>query len=192
MTSKKIPFVIRPLEKGDCESPFSLPGKKDYPLRKFFLSDMEPSAEAFITRSYVAVPEDPKDKRILGYISAMSAEIGLKGVYDIPDKPEANRYPSQPAVRIARLAVSPDCRGWYIGEALVSLVFTICIDRICPVVGCRFLILNAKPDSIGFYVKQGFTLLETEENKKTETPIMWLDIKLYNKTKDGSAVEPAA
>jgi len=59
-------------------------------------------------------------------------------------------------------------------------------------VGCRFLILNAKPDSIGFYVKQGFTLLETEENKKTETPIMWLDIKLYNKTKDGSAVEPAA
>jgi GNAT superfamily N-acetyltransferase len=163
-----------------------LPGDKDRPLRKFFKQDMEPSWEALITRSYVAIPEEPKDKRILGFISIMNAELSLSGTYDIPDKPGANRYPSQPAVRIARLAVSPDCRGWKIGRELVSLIFTICTDKICPIVGCRFLILNAKPDSVGFYAKQGFTLLDTEENNKSPNPVMWLDLKLYGE-KDGSS-----
>lgn len=132
MADKQIPYKIRPLEKGDCELPFSLPGDTDRPLRKFFKQEMEPSGEAYITRSYVAIPEDPADKKVLGYISIMNAEVALKGTYEIPEKPGVNRFPNQPAVRIARLAVSPDCRGWKIGRDLVSLVFTICTDKIYP------------------------------------------------------------
>lgn len=180
MADNDFNFTIRPLQKGDCKSPFSLDADKDdLPLKVFFRRDAERAGDAFITRSYVAVPADENDRRILGYISIMSAEVALRGSYPIADKPRADRYPSQPAIRIARLAVADDMQGRGIGTDLVSLAFSIGIDQIVPYVGCRFMILNAKQKSIDWYGKRGFTLLDTEKNLKAATPIMWLDLKLY-------------
>lgn len=179
MADKEFDFTIRRLQKGDCKSPFSLEGEDDLPLKTFFRRDAEKAGDAFITQTYVAVPADEGVARILGYISLMSAEIAVKGLYPIADKPRADRYPSQPAVRIARLAVTDDARGRGIGKDLVAIAFSVSLDRICPFVGCRFLIVNAKRKSIDFYVGRGFTILETEKNIESPAPIMWLDLKLY-------------
>jgi len=172
-------FTIRPMQKGDCKSPFSLSAAEDLPLKVFFRKDAEEAGDAFITHTYVAVPLDETDSRILGYMSLMCAEIGLRGVYQIPDKPRADRYPSHPAIRIARLAVADDVQGKGIGTDLVSLAFSISLDRIVPLIGCRFIIVNAKRKSLAFYLKRGFTILDTEANHASSAPIMWLDLKLY-------------
>jgi ribosomal protein S18 acetylase RimI-like enzyme len=174
-------FTIRPLSEGDCKSPFCLDkDKSDLPLKIFFRKDAKKAGVEFITKSYVAIPTNPDDVRILGYISIMSAEISLLGSYNIPNKPRADRYPSQPAVRIARLAVADDCQGSGIGSDLVSLAVSISLDQIVPFVGCRFIVVNAKQKSIAFYTKRGFTLLETEANTSNPAPIMWLDLKLLS------------
>ena len=110
----------------------------------------------------------------------MSAEISLLGSYNIPNKPRADRYPSQPAVRIARLAVADDCQGCGIGSDLVALAVSISLDQLVPFVGCRFIVVNAKQKSIDFYTRRGFTLLDTDANKSTPAPIMWLDLKLFS------------
>lgn len=190
MADSEFDYTIRPLQKGDCKSPFSLDGRDDLPLKVFFRRDAEKAGNALITQTYVAVPADPADARILGYISLMSAEISLRGVYAIPDKPRADRYCSQPAIRIARLAVADDVQGRGIGKDLVALAFSVSLDRICPYVGCRFLIVNAKRKSIDFYLRRGFAILETEKNRASPSPIMWLDLKLYAQGQTKAGLTP--
>lgn len=173
------PYIIRSIRKGDCKLPFALADKRYDPLKIYFRKDSERASEELITRTYVAVPEDPADGRMLGFISLMSAEIAFGGTYSIPHKPRADRYPSQPALRIARLAVADGTRGSGVGRDLLSLSISIAIDRICASIGCRFIITNAKQESVGFYGRQGFTLLDTNSNKVSAAPIMWLDLRPY-------------
>ena len=85
-------------------------------------------------------------------------------------------YPHYPAVKIARLAVNKELRGAGIGYQLTVLAIGIIKTQICPHVGCRFIVLDAKQNSIDFYKRQGFTLLDSEENKAREHPIMFLDM----------------
>lgn len=163
-------FTIRPLTKGDPKSPFLLSDEADLPLKVFFRKAAEKSGGTFVTKTYVAVPADERDRRILGYVSIMRAEVELEGSYSLPDKPRAARYRFQPGIRIARLAVADDARGIQIGSNLVSLVLSVGLDRIVPFVGCRFIIVEAKRKSMGFYRRLGFTLLEVEQNSLLRPP----------------------
>ncbi|MCJ2071188.1 GNAT family N-acetyltransferase [Methylobacterium sp. J-030] len=77
------------------------------------------------------------------------------------------------------MAVADGARGSGVGRDLLALSISIAIDRVCASVGCRFLITNAKQESVGFYQKQGFTLLDTERNRASVAPIMGLDLRPY-------------
>jgi ribosomal protein S18 acetylase RimI-like enzyme len=173
------PYIIRPIRKGDCKAAFALADERHKPLKIFFRKDSERASAQLITQTYVAVPEDHADRRILGFISLMSAEIALGGTFSVKGKPRADRYPSQPAIRIARLAVADGTRGSGIGRDLLSLSLSIAVDRVCANVGCRFLITNAKQESVGFYGKLGFTMLDTDSNRASPAPVMWLDLQPY-------------
>jgi len=177
--SSATPYIIRPIRTGDCKVPFVLADERHKPLKIFFRKDSERASVQLITQTYVAVPNDRDDRRILGFISLMSAEIALGGTYSVKGKPRADRYPSQPAIRIARLAVEDGTRGSGVGRDLLSLSLSIAVDRVCTSVGCRFLITNAKQESVGFYGKQGFTMLDTEANRASPAPVMWLDLQPY-------------
>ena len=147
----------------------------DVGLRVFIRRDARKSAAANLTQTYVAKFDG--DKKIVGYISIMCAEIKLEKTYQIEDKEGADRYDYQPAVRISRLAVEDGQRGKRIGQQLVETAIGIVLLSIVPSVGCRFLILDAKQKSIDFYKKRGFRLLETHENKSKATPLMFLDLR---------------
>ena len=45
-----------------------------------------------------------------------------------------------------------------------------------PNVGCRFLIADAKTRAIDFYNRTGFTMLDTEKNKNSKHPVMFMDV----------------
>ena len=83
---------------------------------------------------------------------------------------------SLPAIKIARLAVDSRFRSNAIGENLISHALSIAIEQIAPAVGCRFMITDAKQQAVDFYLKQGFILLDTEDNKLRDEPIMFFDL----------------
>ncbi|MEM6476470.1 MAG: GNAT family N-acetyltransferase [Pseudomonadota bacterium] len=170
-------IIIKKLGPPDVDDirRFRLHNDDDVGLRIFIRRDARKSAAANLTQTYVAKFEG--EKKIIGYISIMCAEIRLEKTYELQDKDGADRYDFHPAIRISRLAVEDDQRGKRIGQKLVETVLGIVLLSVVPGVGCRFLILDAKQKSVDFYRKRGFRLLDTEENKKKTTPLMFLDLR---------------
>ena len=94
------------------------------------------------------------------------------------------RYPYShfPAVKIARLAVDRRLQGLglRLGSRLVDLALGISKDVISPAVGCRVLVVDAKSQSVGFYERCGFRLLDTAANRGRDDRIMFVDLMKLN------------
>ncbi len=170
-------FIIKKLQTADLDqvSRFRMKDVGDKPLQSFIRRDAFKSGAANLTTTYVI--KRPEARHVLAYASIMCAEIKLDGAYPIDDKKGAERYSYQPAVRIARLAVCEGCEGQGWGRELVSTVIGVISLSIQPYAGCRFLIVDAKQKSIDFYRKLGFRLLDTDENRSKDTPLMFMDLK---------------
>ena len=169
------------LEGADVDqvSAFRLPDAEDKPLVRFIRRDALKSSAANLTRTYVVKSRDG-DKKVQAYVSLMCAEIGLEQTYSITDKIGADRYNNQPAVRIARLAVDASLQRKGFGKILVRFAVGVARRFVQPNVGCRFVVLDAKPKSVSFYEGLGFRLLDTETNRASETPTMFLDLQDLN------------
>lgn len=167
---------IRQLQPGDNVSGLSL-GHKDFvPLKTFLKRDAHKFHANNLARTYGLFLADAPTK-VAAYITLVCGEITANGL-------DANEptftHDHFPALKIARLAVHQDLRGQRIGETLTRMAIGIAKDHISPRVGCRFVTLDAKQQSIEFYRKQGFTLLDSDENKKRETPVMFLDLNKHS------------
>ena len=160
---------------SDQVSRFRVRDAADQALQIFIRRTARKSAAAGLTKTYVATRR--ADRRVLGYVTIMCAEIKLEGTYPIGDKTGADAWEYQPAVRIARLAVDGGHEGAGLGRQLVELAIGIVLEAIEPRVGCRFLIVDAKRKAIAFYEKLGFRLLDTAANQGGNEPLMFLDLK---------------
>lgn len=170
-------IVVKALEASETDkvSKFRLPDAENKPLVRFIRRDALKSSKSNLTQTYVAKQQcDPK---VLAYISVMCAEVAFEQSYSITDKVGADRYEYQPAIRVARLAVDESSQKSGLGGILVRFVIGIAQQSIQPLVGCRFVILDAKRGSIAFYEKLGFRLLDTDANRTKETPLMFLDLQ---------------
>ena len=67
-----------------------------------------------------------------------------------------------------------------LGEALVQFALGLAVEQVCPAVGCRFVVVDAKSDAVGFYRKMGFTLLDTQANRARPEPVMFVDLHKTN------------
>ena len=94
--------------------------------------------------------------RIVGFatVSAAHLEVG-----ELPDalRRKLPAYPL-PVLRLARLAVSEEAKGLGIGRALLRAVFNLAW-RMADDFGCVGLVVDAKPDAVGFYERLGFRAL---------------------------------
>jgi predicted GNAT family N-acyltransferase len=86
------------------------------------------------------------------------------------------RFGEFPAVKIARLAVDQTVRKQYLGKKLVDWALAITKSYVMPNVGCRFMTVDSKRESIEFYEKCGFTMLNTAHNKAEPHPLMYIDL----------------
>jgi GNAT superfamily N-acetyltransferase len=172
-----IQIEIKPLGRPDVHqvSKFKMDDPSDHSLQQFIRRDAFKSGQANLTQTYVA--QRVGEIRIVGSISLMCAEVQLELTYSITDKLGADRYETQPAVRIARLGIESSCQREGVGSRLVELAIGIAQTGIQPIVGCRFVILDAKQKSVTFYQRHGFRLLDTSENRNSHTPIMFLDLQ---------------
>jgi len=132
-------------------------------------------------------PVDPNDrnsrKRVIGYVTLTCSEIDLGGSYPLEDCEAANRYDSMSALKVARLATHRDYLGNQIGKTLMEFAIALAVHQVAQFVGCRFLVTDSKAGSVGFYRdKLGFTLLDTEENRGRDHPVMFLDLNKLDLT----------
>jgi GNAT superfamily N-acetyltransferase len=181
-------FYIEPISSQNDVKNFGMGSSVFLPLKSFLQNQALDFQNSLIAQTYVVVAESDRNKdvrKVVGYITLTCSEIDLQDYYDLADCPQANKYEVLPAIKIARLAVDKKYRHYGIGKMLVKFVVLLCLDVIVEQVGCRFLITDAKDDAISFYERCGFTLLDTEENKQCEHPVMFVDLK---KLRDSSCI----
>lgn len=148
---------------------FALAADDHLPLKIFIRRQARASATDLLTQTYVA--KRLADGRVVGFVSLMCAEVKFDAAF------AGNPYQLQPALRIARLAVEDGCRGERIGQALLQWATAVALVEILPRVGCRFIIVDAKRDSVAFYEHHGFRQVDTDDNRRRREPIMFLDLK---------------
>lgn len=166
---------IRAIEQDDNVNAFSAGTQEYLPLKTFLRNQAKEFHFSNIVKTYVAVDDQ---NRVWGYTSLMCSDIELEDGYEVEDCEGANCYETLPAVKIARLAVDGKLRSKGLGTLLVEFSIAIAKDVIMLNVGCRFLVVDAKPAAVGFYQdNMGFTLLDTEENGNNEHPVMFIDLQ---------------
>jgi ribosomal protein S18 acetylase RimI-like enzyme len=170
-------FIIRRLAATDNTNGFKTGDAAFQPLKSFFVNQAHEFHQHGIAKTYVAIgSKDAMEDKILGFATLIASEIDIRGGYVVITPEHANRYSSLPAIKLARLAVDSRYRGNHIGEALVDYCLAIVAENIAPHVGCRFLVTDAKQPAVEFYKKLGFTLLDTDDNRSVQTPVMFIDL----------------
>ena len=117
---------------------------------------------------------------VIGFLTLSMADLKKKKLLTI-DRIKAGKEigkENYPALQISQLAVRQDLIEKGIGTFLCDFSLAMAY-KLSEQVGCRFLVLNAKADAVGFYEKYGFTLLPNQ--KRREEPVMFLNI--FNKLK---------
>jgi len=170
-------IIIRPIQDGDNLKWLGL-GHTDYaPLKAFLRKTAWNFHNQELAKTYVVVDEELPG--IVGaYLTLVCSEI--QNTFDAEvDFAGAQKYTHLPAVKLARMAVderwrqSPEQR---IGTSMMDWCIAHVLRSVMPHVGCRFMVVDAKAGAVGFYQKVGFTMLNTEENKQKQSPIMFIDL----------------
>jgi hypothetical protein len=78
-----------------------------------------------------------------------------------------------PAVKIGRLGVSIDSKGYGIGRYILEVIISMILGT--QNFGCRFITVDAYRNAFGFYQKLGFKFL-SEEDIDQDTRQMYLDL----------------
>lgn len=169
-------IIIKQIEPGDKLTGLSLGNPAFTPLKTFLQRHAHKYEVQSLARTYAAFTPDPK--RVVAYITLVCGEIVTdKSDQDILLDPELDfNYRHYPAVKIARLAVGQAYRRGGLGRTLVNLALGQAKRIICPTVGCRFVVVDSKQESLIFYERCGFTMLDTDENRRRAAPVMWIDL----------------
>jgi GNAT superfamily N-acetyltransferase len=143
--------VVRPLQPTDDRTGFR---SGNIELDRFFQRYAgQNQFRHHIGATWVAARGD----RILGFatISAAHLEVG-----ELPAtlRTKLPAYPL-PVLRLARLAVAEGAAGQGTGRTLLRAVFTLAW-RMADQFGCVGVVVDAKPDAVGFYARLGFITLD--------------------------------
>jgi GNAT superfamily N-acetyltransferase len=173
----EIEVEIRPIRPGDTLTGLSLGNPAFTPLKTFAQRHAHAYERQSLARTYGAFNKAKSDK-LLGYVTLVCGEVVLQDGDDALVAADGLQYlySQYPGVKIARLAVDRRCRKLGIGTALVDLALGIARQSIAPNVGCRFLMVDSKQESVTFYDQQGFTMLDTPENRGRSEPVMFVDL----------------
>jgi GNAT superfamily N-acetyltransferase len=153
---------VRRLEPGDDRSEFRS-GNID--LDRFFLRYAgQNQFRHHIGTTYIAV--DPTGF-IAGFVTVAASEIAPESV------PAGRRkgWPRHPvpALRMARIATDKRVRGRGVGAVLLRAVFALGA-RMAEELGCVGVVVDAKPEAVGFYEKLGVIALDEVAGELGDRP----------------------
>jgi len=169
-------FVLRQIQSTDNTTKLSL-GNAHYTPLKIFLKKNAFDFHLYeIAKTFVLVNQNSFPDKILAYVTLMNSEIILNEGQRPQETCATLKYEAFPAVKIARLAVDKALQGKGFGRMLLDWCISHIQLSVMPHVGCRFLVVDAKRDSVSFYQKGGFVFLNTEFNHSDEHPLMFFDL----------------
>ena len=105
---------------------------------------------------------------IVGFATVTASEL----VTERLSEARRRRLPAYPVpvLRLARLAVDERARGRGAAQALLRFVFTLA-HHTAATVGCLGVVVDAKPDAVGFYEKLGFIALDVTAGELGDRPL---------------------
>lgn len=111
--------------------------------------------------TYVAVD----GAAILGFATISPATL------DAEDLPNGKRMPPYPlpVLRLARLAVATGAQGLGVGRALLRFIIELA-ERQRDDVGCVGVLVDAKPESVAFYLPYGFVVVTADSGVVLTSP----------------------
>lgn len=165
---EQIPFeelIIRPLTKRI--DPVFFNSHSDE-LNEFIKKDAMRDQENRVSRTYLCCWK----KNIAGYVTLLTDTLELHAVSEI-DGIDGYFYQKYPAIKIARLAVDVKFERKGVGRFILLTSIGKAI-KISDEIGCRYITVDSKPESIGFYEKHGFKVVEKYRN--SDFPKMYLNM----------------
>jgi GNAT superfamily N-acetyltransferase len=99
---------------------------------------------------------------LAGFFTLIADTIEAKAVIDGIEHYEYRKYPG---VKIARLAVDSRFERRGIGTYLLLAAIGKTLS-VCESIGCRYILVDSKKNSIGFYQKNEFKLVEKYKNRE--------------------------
>lgn len=174
-------YLLRPIELSDDTGKLSL-GRAEYTPLKIFLKNQAfdfhqyEIAKTFVLVNNNSLSNSLSSSKICGYVTLMNSEISLNKEQRPQESLSSIKYEAFPSVKIARLAIDKTLQGKGLGRQLLDWCINYVQLGIMPRVGCRFLVVDSKPDAISFYQKSGFALLNTSSHHNNEYPLMFFDL----------------
>lgn len=166
-------FELRELASGDGCNALSLGSEAFAPLKSFLRKEAKKLHQEHLARTFVLVPEG--ETKVLAYITTLCTHVAVEQ-FDEPAVLDGFRYKDYPAIKLARLAVDTSLQGQGVGSQLVDFVIALITDHVMPYTGCRFLVVDAKPESVRFYAAKGFLPIGTSTDGPTATTTMFIDL----------------
>lgn len=171
-------FVVRKLNRDEHIFKFDC---KDDDLNDYIINESHLYTEELLAVSYVMEPQtDTSHSHVAAYFSLANDKVSLE---DFESKTEFNsfrkrfrnpkRLKGYPAVKLCRLAVDNESKGYGIGSFLLNFIKSYFITD--NKTGCRFLTVDAYSEAIPFYLKNGFIPLN-DDDEGQETRLLYFDL----------------
>ncbi len=176
MTEVQDQLELRAIKSTDNLKKLSLGSSTYTPLKTFLKKAALDFHQNDIAKTYVLAEVDTNPGKVWGYVTLMNSEVILNEDQKPKNISAIEKYEVFPAVKIARLAIDKSLQGAGFGRGMIDWSVSVTKEKVMPYVGCRFLVVDAKKDSVSFYEKLGFELLDTERNKADDSPLMFFDV----------------
>lgn len=136
-------------------------------LDDFIKNDALREQKCMLSRTYLFFYESS----IIGFVSLSADSVSvpyLKGD-DIVMKRDGSKpiYPILPCALIGRLAVVERCARRGIGAYILNWAVGLVTDVVCKSVGCRYITVDPKPESLPLYLKSelGWTQMDKKKTR---------------------------
>ena len=174
-------YEIRVLGEDDGCNALSLGNPAFAPLKAFLRKEAKKLHRENVARTFVLVEKGAT--RVWAYVTTLCTQVSVEQLGQ-PNLVDGFRYKDFPAIKVARLAVDSAMQGQGIGPQLLDFVIGFAADNVMPFTGCRFLIVDSKPESVSFYERKGFSKIGAESGgEQTLTP-MYLDLHRLTSAND--------
>jgi GNAT superfamily N-acetyltransferase len=148
-------LYIVPLDKSHNLSSFNCLSPE---LNDFLKNDALDDQINMISRTGLCFWKD----KFVGFVALIADTIEAKAVTDGIEHYEYRKYPR---VKIARLAVDSRFERKGIGTYLLAAAIGKTLS-VCESIRCRYILVDSKKNSSGFYQKNGFKLVEKYRNRE--------------------------
>jgi GNAT superfamily N-acetyltransferase len=165
---------LRPITGSDQCRSLRLGDETLTPLKTFLAREAKRLDQENLAKTFVLV--EPETARVRAYVTLLCTHVKVEQFPQPLAVDGGFKYKDYPAVKLARLAVHSDLQGQGAGSSLVEFAIGLAVEHIMPNAGCRFLVLDAKAQSVAFYEKKGFTRMGPVQDGDEQLTAMFIDL----------------